>query len=102
MTALLVLAVAAERKVGLVRERGEKVQQARGFWRSHLRPEFALEHPPRFGVVRVERERDEPLARRERRHPDVIEIALGEIRFGHAARRTAHGTESDAFAGRPR
>ena len=68
MTHPLVLAIAANREISLVRERGQRVQQVRRVWFLEFGPEPALEHRPLVPVV------DDVISR--------ISSALGE-RFGN-------------------
>src|SRR5437867_3476506 len=64
MAPLLVLAVTTHREVGLVRQRGEEVEQVRRIGFFHLRPVLPLERLPRLLIVSAKRKGHESLTGR--------------------------------------
>ena len=98
MAAGFVFAVAAQGEVRLVRERGKKIERSGGVGTVKLGPEFPLELIPRALIVRREGGGNELGAGRENGEPNVVEITLGELGFWDAARRTANGSQAEAFA----
>src|ERR1700741_752858 len=97
VAALLVLAIAADRKIRVVRQLGEKLEQALGGRRLHLPPIPLHESLP----VPVSAS-DELRARRQVRQPDIVEVEARIVRLLHAARRPPHGAKAQALAARAR
>src|SRR5688500_12081399 len=101
MTALLVLAVAADREIGLVRQSREQIDQPRRVRRLHLRTVFPLERLPRLLVGGTLPFRDKRLARLQLRQPRIVEDPRRELGLRHTARRPPNGADTQALAGSP-
>src|SRR5581483_6484940 len=99
MAATLVLAVAADGEVGVMRQRRERRDVV-----SRIRDAHLAAIAPREGFPSRRRERlghhpaEQLEARREVREPNVVVIELRVIALLHAARRLAHGAEPQALA----
>src|SRR5574339_166882 len=93
VAALLVLAIAADRKIRLPRKRRQHAKQPLRGRRLHL----ALVGPGEALPVLV-RERDHLGRRREIGKPDVVVIEPGVVALFHSARRAAHRAEAQALA----
>lgn len=103
MAAGLVLAIAADGEVCLVGEGGEQVEEVGRFRLLHLGAKFPLEGLPAAGVVAGFQGNSHQAGRgRQRRQPDIVEAAFGEVGFGDAAGRTADGADAQAFLGQAR
>src|SRR5262249_1198728 len=94
---LFEFAVAADGEVGLVRKGGKEVEKPRSVMVLHFGAEFAFEDVPGLFVIGVLGEGDEFGRGRKSWQPGVVEVAFGELRFPHAARRSAHGADAQAF-----
>src|SRR5687768_12480243 len=92
VAARLVIAVAADGKVRIERQRREKCEQALGRRGLHLAAIGAGEARPV-----LLRARHQPGARREIGQPDVVVVAARVIGLAHAARRPAHGAQARAL-----
>src|SRR5690606_17438215 len=97
MTARRVLAVAADREVRVLAERGEELDEVSGRGSGHLLAIGPLERPPLLVRLGMERTRHEALARTELREPRVIEVAGGELDLRDAPRRTTDRPEPQAL-----
>ena len=98
----LVLAVAADGDVGLVRERGDQLEQVTSLRRRHLLAVVADERRPLPLGLGVERPGDQLLTGGELGQPGVVEVPPGELAPGHPARRPAHGADPQSLALFPR
>src|SRR5262245_61731918 len=92
-----VLAVAADRKVGVMRERRQRVEQVDRRGLAHLGTETAGESRPPARIVAIDAAHQRQ-AWRQFRQPDVVVIAPGEFALRHAARRATHCAEACALA----
>src|SRR5437763_1742303 len=99
VTAVLILAVAAEREAGLMRQGGQQVEDSGRLRLVHLGPELALERVPGPLVLRPLPERHQLLAGREIRQPDVIEVERCELRLRHSPRWSANRAEPQTLIG---
>ena len=99
MAAALVPAVAAQRQVGVMRQRRQYVQFAAPIGRAHLPPELPAECGPRPLVRRSQRFPHQFGAGRQVREPDVVVVEPGEVTLRNAARRAPHRPEPQTFAG---
>lgn len=98
MTAGFFLAVAADGEVCLVGQRGEQVKEMRGLRLLHLSAKLSLEGLPRACVIAgAEGQSNQVRSGRQCGEPDVVEVAPGEVCFGHAAGRPTHGSKAEAF-----
>src|SRR3954466_13063642 len=99
VTVFLVLAVAAQRKIGVLRQHSEHVERLAGRRRVHLRAELAEERGPfpfrLCGLGGLHEVR----ARREHGEPYVVVVATRELRLRGAAGWTTDGAEARAFIG---
>src|SRR5574341_953930 len=99
VAARLVLAIAADREVRMMRQRGKQLGQAPRRGGFHFLEITTRKLSP--ALVRPglsDRPSEERFARREIRQPEVVVIAPREIRLAHAARRAPHGAEARALA----
>lgn len=103
MAAGFILAIAAHRKVGLVREGGEQVEEMRRFRLFHLGAKLPLKGlPPASIVAGMQCKGDQIRRGRQGRQPNVIEVAPGEVGFGNAAGRAADRAQAEALMGQAR
>src|SRR6185503_1152305 len=99
----LVLAIAADREIGLVRQPCQQLDDALRAGLGHLRPVALGECRPAM-LVELPRggEADQRRARSELREPQVEVVALRILGLLHPARQPAHRAQPEPFAGRAR
>jgi hypothetical protein len=98
MATPLVVAVAANRKVGGVRQRRQQSEQSGPLRLFHLGsiPLFQLS-PRSSAAVRLLEVSDDVGARRKIRKPDVVEVEAGVVGFRDAPRWAAHRADAKPF-----
>src|SRR5688572_30944753 len=105
MAARLVLAVAAEREMGLARKTRQELDEPRRLGPAHLAAIVALELRPALAGERLrERPAHDLLARRELGQPHVVVVEPRVILLLYAARRPPRRADAQALAllaGRP-
>src|SRR5271165_2833312 len=87
MTAALVLAIAADRKIGARGQRREEIERPTGLGSRHLLLELPHEPLPLCLAGGCSCARDQRRTRGENREPDIIVVALRDLALGNAARR---------------
>src|SRR5262252_8927539 len=98
MATLCALAVAADRKICVLRERRKQFEQPLGTRLAHLVAIPTRKRAPaRLRPRRAERPADERLARREIGQPNVVVVAPRIVGLAYAARRTACRADAQAF-----
>jgi hypothetical protein len=102
VAAALVLAVAADREIGRVRQRGEQVQHAAGLRPAHLGPIAPGQRAPAALLLRAPSDPEQLLGRRQIRKPHVVEIPARELGLRHASRRTPNGPDPQPLTLGPR
>ena len=102
MTARLVGAIAADREVRRVRERRRADRAASALGPLHLAPVAADERLPALGSSAMPARASAAFTRGYVGEPALIEIARRGLGLRHAAWRTTHGAEAQAFAARAR
>src|SRR5262245_38018135 len=98
MAARLVLAIAADRKVRVLRKRGEHIEHPAVVRLRHLGAVLASERRPLRCRLRTLPQLHRSIARREVRKPDVVPVLRSELFLRHAARRAAYRPDAQAFA----
>ena len=93
----LVIAIASDRKISPMRERGEEIEDLSSARRLHFRSELPLKRGPRFFVVRSFSFFQKPLTRREIGQPNIVKIALGIFRLWHSPGWSANGADPQAL-----
>src|SRR5579862_5856495 len=101
MGTVFVFAIAADGKLCLVAEGCEQVEYARSFRPLQLGSIFAFEGSPPGTGYGLQSRGDQSHAGREIREPKVVIIALGKLDLRSTARRAAHGSNPQPFAGFP-
>ena len=102
MAVRLVLAIAAEREIDLVRQRGDQVERVAVVGRSHLGAVLAEKFRPVLRRLRRVRELHRLRLRPEIGIPHVEPVLRGIFGFRHAARRPPHRADARAFMRQPR
>src|SRR5262245_51190346 len=98
MAAALVGAIAADREIRRLRQRGEQVEQMPRFRPLHLTTIAADELLPALGIIqRRLRALEQCLAWRDVGQPDVVEVARCSLGLRDAARRPTYGAETEAL-----
>ena len=97
MTTRLVLAIAADREVGPVRQRSQRVENVTGVRLLHLSAVTPDERLPRTFRVAGESDRNKLRTRRQIRKPDVVPVVRRLARARNTARRTPHSADAHAF-----
>src|SRR5678815_4973261 len=98
MAATLVLAIAAHRKIGVMRQGREHVQRLARRRHGHLGAILARDRGPLRVGLGAEAELHGGQSGREYRVPNVVPVEAREILFRHAARRPTYRAEARAFA----
>ena len=97
MAPALILTVAANRKVRLVRKRGQQIQDPTRLRPVHLCAVALRKHAPGTLVLRPQGCLQERFAWRKIRQPDIVEVARGDLALGDASRGTPNGTDPHAL-----
>ncbi len=101
MTAGLLRAIAAHRKICMVRQRSKKIKRPAVRWSSHLGPVFSSECRP-FALGRgVLPQFDRFRTWRKIRKPDVVPVLRGVVGFGNATRGPPNRADPEALAASP-
>lgn len=98
MTTFGIVAIAAEREIGCVRECGEGVEEVAHVGALHLGMEAFGETRPRSLRITRACGLHQFLTRREIRKPDVIPVIFSEAVSGNATWRAAYSSEAHSFA----
>ncbi|HJX00829.1 MAG TPA: hypothetical protein VJ453_11740 [Terriglobales bacterium] len=85
-----------------MRKGGKYIKEPGRIWFVHLGSELTLEDLPRPLVLELLREAHQFLAGGQVRQPDIVEISARKFPFRHAAGRSAHGSNPQAFIYSPR
>lgn len=93
-----ILAVAADREIGVLRQSGEQIKQSPGMRAAHFGAVTAHEMCPLGFAGSVQTDTDGLCARGKVRAPHVVPVLRRELALGHAPRRAAHGTDSRTLA----
>jgi hypothetical protein len=97
MAVCLLLAVAANRKVGAVRKGGEKRKRMTCLWQRHFCPVLLGERRPMRGRSCVLSELHRLDARCKIGEPNVVPILRRKLGLRYTSWRTANGSDSHAF-----
>src|SRR5690606_25175003 len=97
VAAVLILAIAAYRKVRAAREHGEQLNAASCIRRRHLLAVLPLETLPLSITLRRESELHRLDGRRQVRIPDVVPVLPRELRLRHTPWRTPHCPDACAL-----
>src|SRR5262245_19645152 len=98
VTARLVIAIAADGKVSVPRQRGQEIEKTRGRRTLHLGPVSSDEPLPATTVPRGERNLHELVGWSQLRKPDVVEVPFRVFGLRHAARWTPDRPHPQTFA----
>jgi hypothetical protein len=94
-------AIAADRKIGMVRQRRKEIKRPAIRWRSHLCPVFFHEDRPFARRRRALRQRDRIRTWRKIWKPDVIPVLRSVLSPRNATRRPSNRANAKALAASP-
>src|SRR3954453_14684418 len=97
MTMRFILAIAANGKIRMMRQRGQKLDSVAVLWCGHFSAVLFYKLPPLGRRRRLLRDFHCPEARSQVRKPHIIPVLRCELRLRHTPWRTSNGSDAQTL-----